>query len=357
MIIKKDEFVPVNDCIDLMKFICAILVVVIHVAPIDAEFNLFNWWIQQYLARIAVPFFFCASGFFLFKKIKIETFDINVILQYVKRMIRLYIIWSVIYLPFNIYDIMKSDDIMHSLLVLGRNTIFAGSYLHLWYLTASAFAVLLIGFLLSKKVKLCRIFVVSLFFYLVGLLGDSYFGILKLLQPFTPIWEGLKTIEKVICSTRNGLFFGFLFITMGVVLSYRDKKNSTKNSIIGFLASMLFMLVEATLVKWFDFALGGSNMYICLIPATWFLFCLVSNIELKNSGVWITLRHMSSLVFYIHLWVAKIVKIFLIIVFDYDIVGKGYHFILTTGVSVLLAYIILRLSEYDKFKWLKRGYL
>lgn len=54
--------------IDLAKFICAILVVSGHVAPFGLTDNemlqLLNYGIQQWLARIAVPFFFISSGFF-----------------------------------------------------------------------------------------------------------------------------------------------------------------------------------------------------------------------------------------------------------------------------------------------------
>lgn len=57
-------------CVDLVKFICSILVVMIHVAPFGVNNNvytLFNYGIQHYLARIAVPFFFVPQGVFCSK--------------------------------------------------------------------------------------------------------------------------------------------------------------------------------------------------------------------------------------------------------------------------------------------------
>ena len=60
------------NAIDLGKFICAILVVTIHVKPFGANgsevFTFLNLFLKQYIARIAVPFFFITSGFLLFRK-------------------------------------------------------------------------------------------------------------------------------------------------------------------------------------------------------------------------------------------------------------------------------------------------
>ena len=46
------------NAIDLTKFICSILVVAIHIKPFgdNVDFHFLNYGIQNYLARIAVPF-------------------------------------------------------------------------------------------------------------------------------------------------------------------------------------------------------------------------------------------------------------------------------------------------------------
>lgn len=62
--------------IDICKFICSILVVAIHIpvvnAPMTVELSnvsvFVNTVLQQAMCRIAVPFFFVCSGFFLYKK-------------------------------------------------------------------------------------------------------------------------------------------------------------------------------------------------------------------------------------------------------------------------------------------------
>ena len=50
-----------------MSLFCAFLVVVIHCRP-SFEAGTFGWWVRQFIeegiTRIAVPYFFVASGFF-----------------------------------------------------------------------------------------------------------------------------------------------------------------------------------------------------------------------------------------------------------------------------------------------------
>ena len=57
--------------IDVMKFLCAIFVCTIHIEPFGR--NIFgvdlNFWLMNYVCRVAVPFYFVSAGFFLFRKI------------------------------------------------------------------------------------------------------------------------------------------------------------------------------------------------------------------------------------------------------------------------------------------------
>ena len=88
--------------IDLLKYICALLVVTIHIAPLSSYFDTYpitkymNFGIQQYIARIAVPFYFAAAGFFLFRKIDVVKFDISVYQNYAFKLLRLLGVWSIL---------------------------------------------------------------------------------------------------------------------------------------------------------------------------------------------------------------------------------------------------------------------
>lgn len=150
---------PSNYCfdgIDLIKFICAFLVCIIHISPLPTESllysNYINFGLQQYICRIAVPFYFMASGFFLFRKIDLTNIDTNRIQKYCFKALRLLGTWTL-------------------LLVVGRTG-------HLWYLGALVVAVVLISVLLKYHIKFKYIALLSILLYIIGLLGDSYHGII-----------------------------------------------------------------------------------------------------------------------------------------------------------------------------------
>ena len=69
--------------IDIIKFIGAFLVIMIHTTPFaenqGGSVLTLNEFFKDYICRIAVPFYFVAAGFFLFKKIDCTRPDMNII--------------------------------------------------------------------------------------------------------------------------------------------------------------------------------------------------------------------------------------------------------------------------------------
>ena len=67
--------------IDIFKFVCAILVCVIHIAPFPTDssetsfYDFLNFGLQRCLCRIAVPYYFTAAGFLLFRKTNFRHLD------------------------------------------------------------------------------------------------------------------------------------------------------------------------------------------------------------------------------------------------------------------------------------------
>ena len=89
--------------LDVAKFISAFLVVCIHTGPLLDVDATGNFILVQILARLAVPFFFVASGFLFFRKLdfKREYNDYENKTQlkhYLWRLCKIYIIWTILYL-------------------------------------------------------------------------------------------------------------------------------------------------------------------------------------------------------------------------------------------------------------------
>ena len=52
--------------IDVGRIVCSILVMMIHIPPLGSSLNVVttevDFWIRNYVARLAVPYFFITSG-------------------------------------------------------------------------------------------------------------------------------------------------------------------------------------------------------------------------------------------------------------------------------------------------------
>ena len=122
--------------IDVAKFICSILVIAIHVDPFATSDNStlqqLHFFLSQYIARIAVPFFFIAAGYFLFRKTSPDSFDLRPVRKYIGRIVRLYVLWSILYFPLVLYYAIRGNiGFRQFVTTYARRLIFVGSYTHL----------------------------------------------------------------------------------------------------------------------------------------------------------------------------------------------------------------------------------
>ena len=55
--------------LDAAKFLCALLIVVIHTSPLQNASPLVHFYVNDVITRVAVPLFFAMSGFLFFRKL------------------------------------------------------------------------------------------------------------------------------------------------------------------------------------------------------------------------------------------------------------------------------------------------
>ena len=349
------------NAIDLTKFLCAILVVTIHVAPFgnyetSSLLSCFYFGIRQYLARIAVPFFFVTSGFFLYRKTSFECFHVQPTKKYALKLLKLYMIWSAIYFPFNFILFFRDEKgILHAILVYIKDYILSGSYRHLWYLNATIFAVAFISLLLHKKVTLKKMMIAACALYLGGLLAQSWFGFIAPLKETAPyIWNMLKFIQKIIVTTRNGLFEGFLFVGIGMLFAFNKVHIPKKLAYFGFVFSMLLLFIEVFVLQYFHIA-REHDTYFFLVPTVFFMFSIVCDMHLPDHKTYKSLRTLSSLIFYMHVGVSTLVKRVLEIISN-ELSETILCFLLTLIITIICSVIVMKLSKFSKFGWLKQLY-
>ena len=236
--------------IDLVKFLCAIMVFTIHIPPIQGDVSGFakylTFGLQHFLCRLAVPFYFVSSGFFLFKKMSPYDLSTETIKSYCFKILRLLGIWHVL--------------------------LFVGGTGHLWYLGATVVAVTLLGVCFHFRIRFKYICILACLLYFVGLLGDSYHGIIAPLENITFFKYLFTGYESAFTTTRNGVFMGFVFVLMGAVFAWHHRNLQPRTSLIGLIVSMLCLSAEVFVLKY-----NGNTICTfscCLLP----IFCFLSHI-------------------------------------------------------------------------------
>ncbi|WP_164667421.1 acyltransferase family protein [Virgibacillus doumboii] len=271
-----------NSTIDVMKCIAVFLVVSLHTVTYGYDWQEVEYirFIIRVFPRWVIPFFFIAAGYFFARKIKQHN-SRAYFNQYVTKLIRLFIIWYLFYL---IYDLaiqvvlavymglnVKAELLDYITSYVNVNDLYYGSGMtsyHLWFLTALIWSMVILYVALRFN-KLKFLLIVSCVLNIIGLFGQTYSSIFSL-----PI------------HTRDALFFGLFYTTIGCYIAmHRDwiikKISGIKSSIFVYLFLLLSLI---QIGEWFLTVkiLDGTKMfgdyYATTAPLTISLFL----ITLKN---------------------------------------------------------------------------
>ncbi len=253
---------------------------------------------------------------------------------------------------------MHEGGIWRGILAQIGIVLFVGYY-HLWYLLSTIVAVVIIGYALHKKVKIEKIVIGGVILYIIGLLGHSYFELVRPLEN-TFVWTLLKGYNAIFLTTRNGFFEGILFVGMGALFAYKRVKLKISVAWIGFGISMVCLLLEALMVYALKLYRGG-DMYACLAPAVFFLFYIVSHMDIKATKFTAGLRTYSVLIYFVHVWWLTVTAVInricgkVLGVSDFTMHSLLRFVIVLTG-AVVTSALIIKLQQYKPFRWLKKIY-
>ena len=347
-----------HPAIDRARFVFSLLIVAFHFPPFQAVTllsKIADFVLLRYLERLAVPFFFICSGFFLYRGIKWSSDDAQREKDYFFRIIRLYLIWTVIYLPYSINGFFYDEaGLKHAVVIYLRDFIFTGSCFHLWFLNALSFSVFLIMFLRKHHFPPRAILLISLFLFLGGLTAQSWFGIIKPLENFLPgLWKVLRKAGKLIVTTRNGLFEGFFYTAVGMLIALRNPVFQKKTLVSGFILSLVALLVEILTLRGLGWS-RGTDIYLFQAPAVIFFFLTLKESYNQKEKVGRKLRKMSGLVYYIHPLTGFLIETILIIWNSTLVLHQPLFFAIVLLFSLIISAVILRLSE--KWLFLKKLY-
>lgn len=310
-----------NATVDIVKLIMAFLVVGIHTEPFGGIF-----WLDKgfgIITRMCVPFFFVASSYFFFRK------EGNPF-KYVKRLFLLYALWSLIYLPFDIPELVTMS--VPQILV---RYLWTGNDHALWYLCGS-----IVGFgivyLISRFLRPGKVLILSLVFLLIGCLKSTY----------APVWEELFSIQIIdFLGSRNGLFYAFPYYAVGLFIAKRDPAPTPRlvRNVVGFAFSLLLLCVESVLLV-LVFHAKTTILWISVFPLIYNLFMIVLHLRIPLDSKYSRLiRQLSTIIYVTH-------GLYMIL---FSSLQYWQAFLAVSVTAAVIGSLVILLSQTRAFRWLK----
>lgn len=284
--------------LDVFKMIAAFLVVAIHTSPLASFSAEADFFLTRELARLAVPFFFMVTGHFVLSGyLGRQEKDFGIVRRYLRKTFILYGIAIVLYIPIGIYAGHYEELTPFGVF---KMLLFDGTFYHLWYFPALIIGILLVSFMgMFCASTVCT--VISGVLYLIGLFGDSYWGLIADVPGLSAAYgAGFQLFSY----TRNGLFLAPLFLVMGAQFKRgegdEEKAGAVPNA-IGFGISFVMMAVEGFVLRYFSLQRHDS-MYLLLPVCMLFLYRLIlcwnrrTLTAFRTISTWIYILHPAMIV-------------------------------------------------------------
>lgn len=314
--------------IDLVKFVMAIMVIVIHTVPYMCVKNEMAVTAIQSFIFCAVPFYFIAAGFLLGNKLwkaeeKVE--KLSILKAYLWKILKMYLIWNVVYLPLAIIEYVRNGyTVLNSIILYIRGLLFVGEHYNswiLWYLLSTVFALLVLMAAYKFNIRFEWVMAFGILMFFVAMYGE-YIYEYQVGNPKYSLFFAITANTFRTCRVFKGLFY----IPLGMWISTR-KESVVKGSIwaaIGYLLSLTGLFHDLSLA-------------LCSLG----IFMIARSIDLKASNIWKILRKMSTVIYLTHMWVYTFVYYFMH-------GGKKYtvgEFLLTTIITLLIAFVWVEWRE------------
>lgn len=342
------------NAVDVGKFFMAIVVIAIHTRPFEGFEPSIFLQLYDLLCTCAVPFFFLATGYLLERKLKNEySFMMRnkAVSRTLYKMIQLYLIWSIVYLPLAIYDyyFFPGKSIFGSFIVFDalsyiQGLLFVGEHFNswiLWYLLSAIYALFVVKFLVSKGKTASCLCLVGCIVFVIGI------GITYLVSCTGELPKTGVLVQKLIRYTFvNGrLTTAFLYIPVGMLL-YEINISKIRYVLIIIMGGILCLspLYEIFALRYFITAMTAIG-----------IFGIALNTDLKDSKVYLKLRTSSTVIYFMHMWVWSIYAL----VINHTLMPATYgldKFLVTAIVTLAMSLIYIKWKEKHAIVLLKLLY-
>lgn len=317
--------------LDLLKFLMALMVVMIHVKP-NTHSELLTAFFNP-LMGLAVPTFFLISSYLIFSKLQGGG---GVLLRWAKRLAILYGVWLIIDAWFVIFRREYFElGLGEGLFTFAKDLLFGHTYPGSWFLSALLVGVIVVYFttkFLHPYIMCIISLIIAIYIRNIEILPDIW------KVPY--MWYAEHIREEVNLSFPSHL----IWISIGQLFSISSHKINNAKAYLLPLSLVIFVLCFASFL-WFKTPL---SIYVFVI-ATFLIFFMVN---LSYHPIYKRIREISILMFLFHFSIAGKMALFCSVVGDTLWTNYLYYF-LVVGASVLFAEVILRLENRNGWGFLK----
>lgn len=338
--------------IDVCKIVCALLIIAIHVRPLVSYSKVLDFYVVDIIARLAVPFFYAATSYFFFGKLTFSENGTAVkchenkmrLVNYLKRILILYSVWSVIYLFWQIpywnsigwTGISAFVDYMISFCM-------KGSVYHFWYFVSLIYGVIILYILLQKAgIKIACHLAVLLYLIKCLVYGYSWTNI--------PMINEVEKIWNVFSGLFDGICLALPFMMVGVLASQKKEiyPKILRYRKIGLVVSITGLVAEASLLFFCSANEGMYSYIIFTLPVCLFFFTnvLESKMDFKGKRFVFELRKYSTLLFCIHPFVIYLCELNE----TFNAFNSLAKYIVVVAISMLLVAVVVKIRKHSNLK-------
>lgn len=336
-----------NPYIGIFKFILSILVVAIHVEPFTGDVAFF---LNNCIARIAVPSFFIYSSYFLFDKLLQNNWDKKIFIQQEKHLAKYYGIWLLLHSPVVLYRLYESSDgLLDCIWKIIQAVCLKGPYGALWFLPATMMAVTLVYYI-GKKSSPTICLLISFPLFLFAAIETEYVAFIKDIVWMEYVNNFLVAIFGWLA---NGLTFGFFFCSIGFYIAYhKNKARTLQIDLIKAILAFILLFVETKIIR--DYKLGVSyGAMLMLIPTVYYIAQVLLHMKktsnMKTIALAKYLQNMSLLIYPMHFAIMELLEYFLKDSKTY-MNSTALQFLVVTLVTSGISMIIIYLGQTKKIK-------
>lgn len=313
---------------DVLKFIIAFLVIAIH-CNVQEHSPLL-----RKVCDLAVPLFFMMSGYLLLKNVNRGGYA----KRYIIKLSKLYLLWSIIYLPLAIKGYYEWG-LSLPIAIYGyvRDFLFMGQHYmswQLWYLLALIYGVCMIKLFQKMKISIEGCTIIGILLTFIGLLMNIIHDASLQNNIVSSI---VSSYFELFRTVRNGIFNGFLFIVLGMLLC---KHWETLKRISKYVIIMILLL--------------SIGLYLYEIPFTLhllsftLLYCILL-IRMPDVSYYEWLRNMSTLIYFSHMLFVALIKY----AFP-SVVSFGEKWLYVSIMSFAFSIVILKIANLNHCNFLNK---